>query len=180
MAYDEQQHINIFAAWAASTAASASPKCRFKVEVGMQVLDKIHIKKYISGVDKLPEPDEFDALHRQLRIDALTASGSLEGFSHGVAAKLINVYFKTIFMNKDVLSNPKVKAIHPPIDRLLLKELADRAEGDERKKWRMWENKGWSNFSSNQYEEVIQFVKSKLGEEKGLWEIEKFWKGCNK
>ena len=40
MPYTIEEHHHRFAAWAASSSASASPLCRFKVSAGVAILEK--------------------------------------------------------------------------------------------------------------------------------------------
>lgn len=103
-------------------------------------------------------------------------------FTHGIAAKFINVYFKAMFLN-DVPAERsdhenKINALHPPIDRLLLENLAKENVGGLKNFWQWNVFIGWFNFSSDDYEEIIEHIKHLT---KGrLWEIEEFWPGFNK
>jgi len=129
--------------------------------------------------ENLPDPDKFDELHRVWRLQVVDASGAL-GFTHGVAAKLINCYLKAAMVNRHTVSNPKVKAIHPPIDRILLTNL---------KKYRGVRFLGipvsggvpaWSTLNSDQYEKLIQRLREFItedgnGSDRGLWELERYW-----
>lgn len=65
--------------------------------------------------------------------------------------------------------------LHPPIDRLLLSELANKKVGGHTKIWRSKKYHGWSNFDQNDYEEVIRLVR-KVTDGK-LWRIEHYWPG---
>jgi hypothetical protein len=44
-------------------------------------------------------------------------------FTHGIAAKLVNVYLKSVFVCGGRHDHPRVRALHPPIDSLLLDAL---------------------------------------------------------
>ena len=99
-------------------------------------------------LDDLPDPLEFDNLHKKLRQKiCLAAENTIKNntmkFTHGVAAKFINIYFKAMFLN-DVPAERsdyenKINALHPPIDRLLLQKLAEKNVG------------GLRNFGSGMY-----------------------------
>ena len=108
-------------------------------------------------------------------LDELSSNLGLE-FSYGVAAKLINLYMKGMFCNVFQYDNPSVKTIHPPIDRELLKMLYIKNVAGEKKFWKYYENKGWSNFTMDEYQKVINKIKTIITED-GLWTIEKYWKG---
>lgn len=92
--------------------------------------------------------------------------------THGIAAKIINVYLKASVIHTGHENNPKVKAVHPPVDRLLLtkltKECAEHWQGQKL---------SWSKFTSEEYEDVIRSVKLTLGDGVALWEIERYWPG---
>jgi hypothetical protein len=108
----------------------------------------------------------------------MIAKAAIEGWvvTHGVAAKLINVYLKSRFVCGGFADNPKVQALHPPIDRLLLEELAREDFGGKRKFWAQVNQCGWSKFDSTTYENVIQEIRNSLNAGP-MWEIERFWKG---
>ena len=126
--------------------------------------------------------NRFDVLHADIRKELIRAAESkkiqIKNFTDGVAAKFINVYFKAMFLNdvpsECIVQEMRINALHPPIDRVLLKTLAKKKVGDLEKFWREKANKGWSNFSSDDYEDVIRHIKYVT---KGrLWEIEEYWK----
>lgn len=183
--YDVDDHRKRFAAWAAVTAARASKKCRFTRNQGMLIIERSALSKLMRWTD-LPHPDEFDGLHKSLRIAICDAAINVldkkpERFTHGVAAKLVNVYLKSLFLcgtgleTADPETWAKANALHPPIDRLLLTSLAARDIGGKAKFWRRQSLKGWSNFTSKEYEEVIVEIRRVTGG--ALWKIERYWLG---
>jgi hypothetical protein len=97
-------------------------------------------------------------------------------FTHGVAAKLINVYLKSRFVCAGYHLHPNVCALHPPIDKLLLDDLADRNFGGQASRWRKTSREGWSKLSSSGYQDLILEIRGQLAG-KPLWKIEEFWKG---
>lgn len=171
--------IHKYAAWAASRAASVNG-CRFSVEIGQQILNEVAIRNFILNPDALPNSaSEFNLLHKQWRehIIELSKSKTCPDFTHGVAAKLINIYLKTILTCGGFHSHEKVSFIHPPIDSLLMEALVKASEYSYNKKFReVMRAKCWSKFSSDDYEAVIQELQNVIGE-KPLWSIEKYWKG---
>lgn len=70
----------------------------------------------------------------------------------------------------------KVQTLHPPIDSLLLQELARRDFGGKSKFWSNAYKARWSKFDSDTYENVIQEIRKSLKGEP-MWKIEDFWKG---
>ena len=176
MSYDIKEHKHRYAAWAASRASSVKG-CRFKVCKGEMIIKHLKLNDLIDCPEKLPKPGKFDDFHRDLRNQAISKSKELKlEFTDGVAAKLINIYMKTIFICGGYQKHDKTKAIHPPIDALLLKALHQKNIGGLKAEWRKAIKIRWSTFKSNQYEEVIKNIRSV---QKGgpLWKIEKHWQG---
>ena len=177
MDYSIYEHKHRFAAWAASRAASVNG-CRFSVEEGKVILEDAGLKQLLVSADALPQPSSIDASHHGWRIDVIAAAKRQRlDFTHGVAAKLINVYLKTGFVCGGQDNNTRVKYLHPPIDSQLLDELYKQNVGDLRREWGQAKNMRWSKFTSEQYEKVIANICLALGENVPLWWIEKYWRG---
>lgn len=178
-AYSIQQHNHRLAGWAAATAARASRLCRFTVQEGFAILEASGFNAGFSSANSLPIPSRVDTVHKHWR-DLVIAAAKQEKlqFSHGVAAKLINCYLKVRFVCANLEANPKVSALHPPIDDLLLKSLAENNVGGLRDDWKRLRSARWSKFDSDTYQEAIDCVRRALPEGKPLWLIESFWKAC--
>jgi len=174
--YRIELHSHLFAAWAASRAASVKG-CRFSVEQGRDILEGCGFVADLSTPDHLPEASAIDKKHREWRKRAcdLAAAKGIP-FTHGVAAKLINIYLKSRFVCAGYHLHPKVIALHPPIDKLLLEELAAKNFGDVVKEWRQASRNGWSKLNSDDYERLISLIRIHLPG-KPLWMIEKYWAG---
>ena len=176
MTYTIHNHCHNFSAWAASRAASVIG-CRFTVEQGKGLLKSIGFGLNLNSPAQLPEPDQLDPIHRTWRQEIISFGTKQElVITHGVAAKLINVYLKSRFVCGGFADSPKVQALHPPIDRVLLEELARKDFGGKRKFWAQSNKCGWSKFDSATYEGVIKRIREALNGSP-LWEIEQFWKG---
>ena len=176
MPYLIEEHRHKFAAWAASRAASVKG-CRFKVEIGRSLLEAAGLHTFAETPDRLPDNiDHGRKAWRQTIIDRGTAKYGLE-ISHGVAAKLINVYLKSLLVCGGYHSYEKVKAIHPPIDSLLLSELAENNIGGLREIWKLYANIRWSRLSSEEYEDLIENIKTVVKPGSGLLSIEEYWRG---
>ncbi len=190
--YHPAEHRFRFAAWAASTAASASPKCRFPVELGRNLLRETPLRWLCLGEHWLPETrEEFDHRHELWCEQVEDLGRNLMGtkFSYGIAAKLVNCYLKALFLQSMIgtlpseiqggklnYSNRRARFIHPPIDRLLMNEAMKRSLQEVTKdKWRKLIEKGWSSFCKTNYDEAIQLCRELVGEEVAL--IEACWVG---
>jgi hypothetical protein len=174
MEYSIDEHKHRFAAWAAGRAASVIG-CRFPVEEGKAILEKAEMNRLICSPDNLPLPQDIDTAHLEWRRKVMEAATDFP-FTHGIAAKLINIYFKAAFVCGGYHNHERVRAIHPPIDSQLLEELSKRNIGGRKKIWDEARKIRWSNFTSEQYEKVIHNIRASM-EGAALWEVEKYWKG---
>jgi hypothetical protein len=177
MTYSIEVHRHRFAAWAAGRAASVNG-CRFRVKAAQGVLEAVGFTPSLSNPDHLPSPQCFDAAHRLWR-ESIIAAAETQGlpcFTHGVAAKLINIYLKSRFVCGVHHNHANVRAIHPPIDAVLLDKLDSKDIGGLRPEWRKAKRIRWSNFDSDQYEAVILNIRKAMPSA-ALWEIEQYWQG---
>jgi hypothetical protein len=184
--YDEAVHRHRFAAWCASTAAKSSPNCRFSVERGVRLIESCGLQELSEAWGNVPTAETFDHRHRIWREHLIAAapdiigSGKRRRFTAGVAAKLINCYLKPLYITGVIDDIPQERrslrdAMHPPIDRILLQTLAAENVGSMRLEWKRFADIGWSNFSHEQYQQVIEMVRAVT---KGqLWTIEEHWGG---
>ena len=144
---------------------------------GKGLLEAIGFGPNLDSPAKIPEPDQLDCIHRKWRQQIINQAQKLAiPMTHGVAAKLINIYLKSRFVCGGFAEYPKVQALHPPIDSLLLQELARRDFGEKAKFWSNAYKARWSKFDSHTYENVIQEIRESLNGEP-MWQIERFWKG---
>jgi hypothetical protein len=174
MAYTIEELKHGFAAWAAARAAGRGVK-GLKGKRGRSLLDGLGFADLIDAPDRLPRPDKIDEQHRNWREQILQAAPDLN-LSHGIAAKLINVYLKSAFVCGGFAEHPNVRALHPPIDRLILDRLAMKDIGGLKRRWRRYHKHGWKSFDSDVYEAVIADVKTVQGN-LPLWMIEEHWRG---
>ena len=131
----------------------------------------------LASPEQLPTPEELDGEHRKWRHGIIhIANQDRFSLTHGVAAKLINVYLKSRFVCGGFENHSKVKALHPPIDSLLLTALVREKFGGQEAVWTAARLKRWSKLDSHDYEAVIQALKDSLPG-KPLWHIEEYWKG---
>ena len=177
MPYSIEEHKHRYSAWAASRAASTITS-RFSVLQGKRIIENIGLNQLIARPELLPSPKTINAIHRRWREDAIRAAvdEGLEGFSHGVAAKLINVYFKGTFVCAGHDQHVNVAALHPPIDSVLLNALYKENVGELRDDWAIARGIRWSKLNSDQYEHLIANITNVMGN-RPLWEIEEFWRG---
>lgn len=150
---------------------------RFKVETGRAILEECGFTVELARPMQLPAPSEIDEEHRRWRneISACAASRHLS-LTHGVAAKLINIYLKSRFVCGGFHADERVESLHPPIDRVLLVTLAKRNVSGYGKEWRAAATRGWSNFGSDEYEGLIHRIRLSMAGA-ALWKVEEHWQG---
>jgi hypothetical protein len=174
--YEIELHKHRYAAWAASRGASVIG-CRFSVECGRSLLEACGFTARLCRPDQLPRPGMIDPAHRKWRETMIRSALSNDRvFTHGVAAKLINLYLKCRFVCGGHHGHERVDCLHPPIDGVLLKRLTNLDFGGHGKAWRHAAMKRWSKFDSDDYEQVIGLARESL---RGapLWMIEEHWRG---
>jgi hypothetical protein len=146
-----------------------------KVERVRAALEAAGLNKLLDSPDKLPAPVEMDSKHAEWRKAVRKALGNEA--TDGIAAKLINVYLKIAFVCGGHHAHPRVAALHPPIDRLLLDELVKLTRGHPLHQEFLTAKKVcWTKFTPTQYEKVIAAIRSYLGDQP-LWTIEEHWPG---
>ena len=189
MSFTIKKNRHIFSCWAASRAAGVSPLCRFKVEKGKEILDKVFGEDGQKALDDSLKNNqkEFDSYHNEIinkvqteskikkyKIKSIENDGendqTIDGMSYGVAAKLINLYFKVIFICGNYKNDERINYVHPPIDSLLFDSLYKKTKD------KLWKET-WSKMDFNAYQKIIDGIKENITETDGLWSIEKHWKG---
>src|SRR5262245_8143972 len=122
--YGIEEHAHRYAAWAASRGASVVGH-RFSVDRGRSLLEECGFSAAYCRPDQLPPPSAIDREHRQWRETIIRSTRAGGAFTHGVAAKIINLYLKGRFVCGGHAGHERVDALHPPIDSVLLTTLAD-------------------------------------------------------
>lgn len=171
LSYSIHEHSHRFAAWAAATGASASPRCRFRVEDGKAILEAAGFDAQLCRPSQLPKPHQIDRVHAgwSKRVIAEAKKRKLK-FTHGIAAKLINLYLKARFTCGGHADHPNVAALHPPIDSLLLKELNRTLPSAQRLPT------NWSTFDAESYQTAIHALRLHVSNQP-LWTAEALWQG---
>jgi hypothetical protein len=172
--YTIYAHRHRFAAWAAGRAASMKT-CRFTVERARNLIESAELDTLLESPGNLPTPSNIDREHARWRktiCDSGIKNQDVLPITHGIAAKLINVYLKAAFVCGGHHDHENVCALHPPIDRLLLSEMSDK-NIDGRNDW---SKIPWSKLNSDQYQELISAIRQ-ASSGRALWKIEEYWVG---
>lgn len=179
MSYTIIEHKHRFAVWAASratTRAASAQGASLNGSISQDLLAKAGLIDYLADPEQLPVGEEMDSLHAVWRSKIITESAkhSHKRLTHGVAAKLINVYFKAGLVCGGLHAHAGVRSLHPPIDRVLLSALGENKAVENKRFFRTMRDKGWSGFSSADYQAVILKIRETLAGQP-LWLIEEYW-----
>lgn len=153
--------------------------CRFGVEQGRAILEASGFTASFCQPEQLPgpEPGAVDDTHRQWRNAVIwEAKACGLSFTHGVTAKLVNIYLKSRFVCGGHHDHSRVRSLHPPIDSVLLRKLAEANIGGYTKEWKKAAKTRWSKFGSDDYEQVIALIRQ-VSKGSPLWKIEEHWSG---
>lgn len=192
MEYHPAEHRFRFASWAASTAARSSRQvCTFPVSKGAKLLRMSGLKWLSLGSHWLPRTrEDFDLAHDQWceEIRHLAQDEISNSFTYGISAKLVNCFLKALFLQTMVGPpfdpygdrgemgwDESTRFIHPPIDRVLMKEAARRSEPAMKKRWKQLIGVGWSRFTRDDYIRAIRLSREIVGED--VAQIEACWSG---
>jgi len=116
------------------------------VEAGKAILERAGFDARLRHPRQLPSPARMDAVHLAWRKVVIKEARKVRlEFTHGIAAKLINLYLKAKFTCGGYASHPRVATLHPPIDSLLLKAFNRTLKPQDRL------TVNWSTFDSRTY-----------------------------
>ncbi len=98
----------------------------------------------------------------------------LPNITYGRAAKLIAIYLKNMIINGPDSKTIFADLIHPPIDRILLKELAQCVQypKDIRKSWR---SINWTTCDETNYFKLISSLRTLGLDKPAFWRLESYW-----
>ena len=172
--YDIFEHRHRFSAWAAARAAQRGLT---SVEILSQALDDSTIKPFVRDhfEDKITA-EEFRELHRKWckKIVRSLERNGVKDVPFGRAAKLVGVYLKSMIVVGPHSETALAKVAHPPVDRLLLQELARHVMGERRKTFR---KTAWTELNEDDYYELIRQLRQEVPESDPFWHLERHWKG---
>ncbi|KAA1193933.1 hypothetical protein F0M18_00350 [Pseudohalioglobus sediminis] len=168
MQYTPHEHKHNFSVWA---AARATQRGFATVSELRTALDQCGVEQFARQPKKLGSFDEF---HRDWckTICAHLQSGGKANVAYGRAAKLVNVYLKSMVVLPD-MDGKAAAIIHPPIDRRLLLSIASDTSVDLRHR-EVCRRIKWTQLDEDKYFDLVAILKSIIGD-KPLWMIEKYW-----
>jgi hypothetical protein len=174
--YSHFLHRHNFAAWAAARAAQR----RFPATV-QEIVDAIErsgLKTAVAATESYPSTSaDFDQFHRKYArkiVDQLKAGG-VASATYGRAAKIIAIYLKSMVVIGPLWDTPFVHLVHPPIDRILLRNLA-RRHGLPSSLRQQCESINWTELSEDEYFDLINGFRQAGLDKPAFWTLERYWK----
>jgi hypothetical protein len=162
-------HKHNFAVWA---AARAVQRHFTKTEKIRDALNTLNIQKEISLVQSGEMgAKDYDVWHSKICKNLIMNFKKLgiQNVTYGRAAKLIAIYIKvTVIMSNQNCDLAKIA--HPPIDRILLKNIAKKYM-----ELNSLTSINWTSLSEKKYFEVIESLRNILPVESPFWKIEQYW-----
>lgn len=172
MPYSEFQHRHNFAVW---TAARAAQRGLTTVKNLRDALDQSGVVLFAKKPSNLRRFNEQHRVWCRSISDFLESRG-VSGATYGRAAKLVNVYLKSMITIQDS-SSPAANIIHPPIDRILIQNLSKKPELADGAK-AMLTKLNWTEIDEDSYFELIKFLRQ-LNGDRPFWMIEEYWTVVN-
>lgn len=167
MEYTLSEHKHRFSIWTAARAVQRSWTTTYNISKVIQLLD---LQDFVNNFKDITHQQEFDNLHmkwcdriiNEFRVLNIIAS-------YGRAAKIIAIYLKTSIIMGTLDDDKQVRFIHPPIDRILLKNLPnDIVEFNSIRKL------NWTQLDKKVYWDLVHTIRTQLG--MFDWRLEVYWR----
>ena len=174
MSYDLTKHRHRFAVWAGARAAQ---RAFTSVENLRAALESTTIQAFVNEPRSLAiDAHSYESHHRKWCnqiVDFLSDRG-VANTSFGRAAKLIAVYMKAMVVTGPHAQTNLAAVAHPPIDRVLLQNLASSQElpSSYKSKWR---SVTWTTLDEPAYYELLSQLQSIVPEPEPWWKLEQYW-----
>lgn len=179
--YTIELHRHNFARWCAARAYTRGLKGGGN-QIAFDLIDASGLKAVTAPAHIGPDVDAW-LLGFMRKISNEAQLRGIEEFSFGHAQKIVNIYFKSIFVCGEHYNHPKVVQLHPPLDRQLFNGLkthlrlnkeafpAAAAEFSKAQKT----NSNWTSFTETDYvAHIVAIQKLMVG--RPLYEAEEHWK----
>ncbi len=171
--YDVQEHAHRFAVWTAARAATRG-MAGGSTENIEKAIGRANLRNFLEANEGQKSILDF---HSYLEKHYVFCTEIIAYFNkiklectYGRAAKIVAVYFKTRLLNLE--NHPLINVIFPPIDSVLLKNLADKSP-----ELKFLADKKWTQFDAEGYEIAIKSIeKWSVKNNLKFWEVEKYWR----
>ncbi|MBO0936729.1 hypothetical protein J2I47_09250 [Fibrella sp. HMF5335] len=163
--YSFDLHRHNYATW---TAARAVQRNFTNTKSIKHAINASGLRNFVKS-DEIYSIAEFDSFHKFCAQEIINEFGKVGiSASYGQAAKIISIYLKTSVIICNSGSCTKSEVIHPPIDRVLLTNIADKIDGLGHLK-----QVNWTQLSEDSYWMLIKQLRAKI--DPFNWRVEEFW-----
>jgi hypothetical protein len=173
MPYEFFEHRHRFAVWA---AARATQRGFATVEMLRDALEASGIEGFVLDPNSLATDEmAFDRHHRDWcrAIMGFLSEKKLANVTFGRAAKLVAVYLKSMIILGSGATSSLAAVAHPPIDRILLRNLAS---SDIKSSYKpRWRTTNWTTLDEPSYYALISQLKGVLARGEPFWKLEQYW-----
>lgn len=178
MDYDHFEHRHRFSVWA---AARATQRGFTSVANLRDALKRCEVHDYVKKMASASiDAKRFKQLHRgwcRSIIDHLQ-SVPVHKVTFGRAAKLVAVYLKSMIVLGPSFDTDLARVAHPPIDRILLQNLA-KEEGISAEQRARWKGINWTVLDENSYYNLVDELRAVVPEHEPFWMLERHWTVTN-
>jgi hypothetical protein len=178
MPYNLFEHRHRFSLWA---AARATQRGFTSVENLRDAIENSGIVSFLRNRDtESTDALTFEDLHKiwcRSIVDFLKNRGIAKA-TYGRAAKLVAVYLKSMVIIGPSANSSLASVAHPPIDRILLKNISRSPEIENPHQTR-WRFINWTELDEESYYNLISELRGCLRVNEPFWKIERFWTVIN-
>jgi hypothetical protein len=180
MPYDLFEHRHRFSSWAAARAAqrgwaSATTKNLMDSIENSGIVNFLHKDDAISTDEAM-----FKKQHKiwcRSIINFLNSRG-VSKVTYGRVAKLVAVYLKSMVIIGPYANSSLASVAHPPIDRILLRNLsnAPEIENNLRERCRLL---NFTELDEQSYYDIVIELRGCLNPDEPFWSLERYWTVTN-
>jgi hypothetical protein len=172
--YDVSEHAHRFAIWTAARAATRGMAGGTTKNIE-KAIGRANLRSFLDASEGQKGISDFESYlkkHDDFCKEIISYFNEIKlECTYGRAAKIVAVYFKTRLLNLE--NHPLINVIFPPIDSVLLKNLANKSRDPELK---FLADKKWTQFDEGGYQEIMEDIeKWSVRNNLKYWELEKYW-----
>lgn len=171
MTYTLFEHRHNFSVWC---SARAVQRGFTDTETLRKALESCGVVEFVKNYDGSEiSTEDFDRYHENWCNKVLeTLNKDQKDATYGRVAKLVNVYIKSMIVNQNQ-QTPLSHIAHPPIDRILLKNIAKDEKINHTNK-KNWGKIKWTYLNKEEYQKLINDFRQIVGNNP-FWTIERYW-----
>ena len=178
MPYEHSEHRHRFAVWAAARAAQRGFTT---VEHLRDALEATPIRAFVeNSQNHAIEAADFDKNHRTWCWGVINylKNVRVDNATYGRAAKLVAIYLKTVVVIGSGYQTRLAHVAHPPIDRVLLQNLAKEQSFPEAHR-ALWRSTSWTRLNEDEYFALLETLRTVVPCTTEWWRLEEHWTVTN-